>query len=143
MTVIASSLTVTRRPISLPLTLVAVSSLDRRIRFSPYVLRKRTASMVRLFELILFVSPHVSLVRASVDKLSLGSHDLLPKFLFQTQLLLQGINSLGSLSLSQVLIVCIRVTSFFAECFEIRSLGTSHGIITTHPFVRFLLIGCV
>src|SRR6187200_292080 len=64
-------------------------------------------------------------------------------FPFQTQLLLQGINSLGSLSLSQVLIVCIRVTSFFAECFEIRSLGTSHGIITTHPFVRFLLIGCV
>ena len=81
-TVIASSLTVTRRPISLPLliTLVAVSSLDRRIRFSPYVLRKRTASMVRLFELILFVSPHVSLVRASVDEFSLGSHDLLPKF---------------------------------------------------------------
>jgi hypothetical protein len=68
-TVIASSLTVRRRPISLALliTLIAVARLNDPLRFSPHVLRKRTANIIRLFELTLFVSPHVSFVRAGID----------------------------------------------------------------------------
>jgi hypothetical protein len=75
--VIVSSLTVTRRPISLPLliTLIAVSSLNHRLCFSSHVLSKRAANIIGFFELAFLVPPHVSFISAGIDQLSLASHN--------------------------------------------------------------------